>query len=123
MCLKVLAFKTVTETQSKFDQFLVKDYITNLDCNENILDKLAKKDFTHVTDAENFYPPHLTLPEIHKGIKIGKFRQGTFRASRDNFLEGSILLEGYDDPVSKLQRFKLKKAMQEGFVCLDSSAR
>lgn len=78
--------------------------MTNLDCDVNILDKLSKKDFSDVVDAQDFYPPHLTLKDIHVGIKTGKLSQGSFRASRDNFLEGSINLENYDDPVTILKQ-------------------
>lgn len=79
--------------------FLVKEYISNLQCDLNLLDKLARKDYHEVIDAADLYPPHISLADIHMGIKQGKYYQGTFRASRDNFLEGSVTLEKFDNPV------------------------
>lgn len=78
---------------------LVKDYVNNLQCDLNVLDKLARKDFHDVVDADNLYPPHISMIDIHSGIKDGKYYQGTFHASKDNYLEGSIILEKFDEPV------------------------
>lgn len=83
----------------KIYSVIVKDYIANLKCDVNILDKLSRKDFHEIVDAADFYPPHLTTRELHYKIKRGTFYQGTFRASRDNFLEGSIMVESFTEAV------------------------
>lgn len=42
-------------------------------------------------DKEKFlYPEHLPLSAIQQGVKSGRFIQGTFRASRDNYLEANV---------------------------------
>lgn len=79
--------------------FLVTQYVEHLEKAEFLTDKLAKHDF-HVQNADDLFPPHLSTIKIHDGIKQGKLLQGTYKASRDNFLEGYVMVEGYDDPVS-----------------------
>lgn len=45
------------------------------------------------------FPTHLTPAQIHDAIKGGKLLQGSFQASRENFLEGQVNVEGYEKPV------------------------
>lgn len=40
------------------------------------------------------FPEHLPLSRIQTGIKSGSFLQGTFRASRDNYLEATVFVQG-----------------------------
>lgn len=70
-----------------------------LNANIGLLDKLCRKDFHKTEDEENIYPSHLTMTQIHDGIKSGKLHQGTFYASRENFLEGSVNVEGLEKSV------------------------
>lgn len=80
--------------------FLVADYVKSLESNISLLDKLSRKDFHEDEEGENIYPPHLCPSEIHTKIKSGKLVQGTFYASRENFLEGSVNAEGSENTVS-----------------------
>lgn len=43
------------------------------------------------------YPEHLPLSKIQTGIKSGSFIQGTFRASRDNYLEATVFIQKEGD--------------------------
>jgi len=49
---------------------------------------------------EPLFPLHATPSQIHEGIKSGKLLQGSFLASRENFLEGQVSVEGQDKMVS-----------------------
>lgn len=51
-----------------------------------------------ITSGKVLFPEHLPLSRIQAGIKSGSFLQGTFRASRDNYLEASVFVheEGED---------------------------
>lgn len=40
------------------------------------------------------FPEHLPLSKVQVGIKSGSFLQGTFRASRDNYLEATVFVQG-----------------------------
>lgn len=68
-------------------------------------DKLKKKDVEFQKDSQVIYPPHLSTSAMLIGIKEGVLHQGTFRASRDNFLEGFVSVEGYDEPVRICMQF------------------
>lgn len=78
----------------------VKDYVDNLSDAFHLRDKLAKADF-HADDiSQDLFPPHFTPAEINQGIKSKELLQGTYLASRDNFLEGFVNVEGYENPVN-----------------------
>lgn len=62
-------------------------------------DKLSRKDFYVESNMKDIFPPHLTNVELLNGVKEGKLYQGTFRASRDNFLEGFVNVESLEDQV------------------------
>ncbi|XP_066998770.1 exosome complex exonuclease RRP44 [Anabrus simplex] len=78
----------------------VKDYVKSLKDCPGLEDKLSQKD--HPQDGmskEYLFPPHLTPAQIHDGIKAGKLLHGTFYASRENFLEGQVNVEGQDKAI------------------------
>lgn len=81
--------------------FSVQDYVASLTDSGFLQDKLCKRNY--VLEGENktpLFPPHLTPTQIHDGIKSGKFLQGSFLASRENCLEGSVNVEGREKFVS-----------------------
>lgn len=45
------------------------------------------------------YPSHVSPVDVKRGLATGKYLQGSFRASRDNYLEGDVMAEGQDNPV------------------------
>lgn len=47
-----------------------------------------------MTSGKVLFPEHLPLSRIQAGIKSGSFLQGTFRASRDNYLEATVFVQG-----------------------------
>ena len=86
--------------------FLVKDYIENVNGFPGLSDKLSKNVIPESCSKDALYPAHLTPIQIHSGIRNGKLYQGTFHASRDNFLEGTASVNGFEKPVS-FNSFKL----------------
>lgn len=64
-----------------------------------LLDKLCKRSYTLDSQGPDIFPCHLTPTEIHDGISSGKLLQGTFLASRENFLEGNVNVEGREHAV------------------------
>lgn len=79
--------------------FTAIEYIKNLKGAQLLEDKLSQGDSLQIIDAVELYPNHLPYSQIHKNIQEKKLYQGVFRASRDNFLEGFINVEAFDDPV------------------------
>lgn len=78
----------------------VGDYVKALEKHPTLQDKLSHKDYSMEGHKVAIFPPHLTPNEIHEGIKSKKLLQGSFLASRENYLEGSINVEGYEKFVS-----------------------
>lgn len=78
----------------------VGDYVRTLDKYPTLQDKLSLKGFSTQDNKAAIFPPHLTVNEIHEGIKSGKLLQGSFAASRENYLEGFVNVEGMEKSVS-----------------------
>lgn len=77
-----------------------EDYIKSLVDYPLLIDKLARKSFENEKESLPLFPVHLSPSEILEGIRNQKLLQGAFQASRENFLEGSVNVEGYENPVS-----------------------
>lgn len=77
----------------------MKDYISSLENSNFLLDKLCKRSYALDTLGPELFPCHLTPAEVHNGISSGKLLQGTFAASRENFLEGNVNVEEREKPV------------------------
>lgn len=77
----------------------MKEYVVSLLATPYLQDKLSCKDYGTESNKTPLFPPHLTLVQIHDGIKNGTFLQGSYLASRENFLEGSIFVEKFEKPV------------------------
>ncbi|XP_034754095.1 exosome complex exonuclease RRP44 [Etheostoma cragini] len=73
-----------------------EEYIKSLIGNPELVDRLAlSNDDKHdITSSKVLFPEHLPLSKIQAGIKSGAFVQGTFRASRDNYLEATVFVQG-----------------------------
>ena len=39
------------------------------------------------------FPEHVPISEVQRGIKSGKYLQGTFQASRENYLEANVFVQ------------------------------
>lgn len=79
--------------------FSVAEYVKSFTEAPHLQDKLSLKEYGSENNTP-LYPPHLTLVQIHDGIKNSKLYQGSFLASRENFLEGSVNVEGFEKFVS-----------------------
>ncbi len=54
------------------------------------------------------FPDHLTSAQIQSGIKSGRYKQGAFQASRENYREAYINVHGEEKQVSvRAQLFSL----------------
>ncbi|XP_055358515.1 exosome complex exonuclease RRP44 isoform X2 [Betta splendens] len=75
---------------------VVEEYIKSLIAHPELVDRLAlsNDDKNEITSSKVLFPEHLPLSRIQAGIKAGSFLQGTFRASRDNYLEATVFIQG-----------------------------
>lgn len=75
--------------------FKCEEYIKSLIANPELVDRLAlTNDEKNEISKKVLFPEHLPLSKIQTGIKAGTFLQGTYRASRDNYLEGTVFVHG-----------------------------
>lgn len=75
--------------------FKFEEYIKSLTANPELVDRLALiNDEKNEISKKVLFPEHLPLSKIQAGIKAGTFLQGTYRASRDNYLEGTVFVHG-----------------------------
>lgn len=97
----------------------VGDYVKSLSQTPHLQDKLCIKDFTSEANSKPIFPPHLTVIQIHDGIKNGRFYQGSFMASRENFLEGSVNVECFEKAILIQGRESLNRAIDGDIVCVE----
>lgn len=98
----------------------MEDYIASLTDAGFLQDKLCKK--SYVLEGESrtpLFPPHLTPAQIHEGIKAGRLLQGSFLASRENFLEGSVNVEGREKFILLQGRIAQNRAVDGDIVALE----
>ena len=72
--------------------YAVFEYCEALEC-PGIVDKLSKSTDATTAKSQIIFPEHLSVSKIHSGIKTNKLLQGTFQASRENYLEGSVSVQ------------------------------
>ncbi|XP_061645003.1 exosome complex exonuclease RRP44 [Phyllopteryx taeniolatus] len=72
-----------------------EEYIKGLIANPELVDRLAlsNDEKNDITCSRVLFPEHLPLSKIQAGIKSGSFLQGTFKASRDNYLEAKVFIQ------------------------------
>ncbi|XP_049863650.1 exosome complex exonuclease RRP44 [Schistocerca gregaria] len=98
----------------------IRQYVGSLvDCPE-LQDKMVSLDQMQSFDDKGKaqFPKHLSLAEIQRGIKAGKYHSGTFYASRENCLEGSVNVESYEKSVLIQGRVNLNRAIDGDIVAI-----
>nr|CAD7453909.1 unnamed protein product [Timema tahoe] len=100
----------------------IVEYVKSLKDSTTIVDKLNLANIQYEADwggREPLFPPHLTPTQIHEGIKSARLMQGTFLASRDNFLEGQVNIEGQDKFILVQGREGLNRAVNGDSVAIE----
>lgn len=98
--------------------FTVQEYVKSMKSRPSLLDVLAScssetdgggagVDGGGTRKSKILFPEHLPLSSIQIGIKSGRYQQGVFQGSRENYLEGMVKLD-----------VKLKNSKESGYVLL-----
>lgn len=100
--------------------FTIQEYVKGLKDNGTLLDKLAHvgTSLVHERDKVQF-PEHLPMVEIQRGIKSGKYLQGTFLASRENYLEANINVHSSEKMVFVQGHKNLNRAVNDDIVAIE----
>ncbi|XP_068123948.1 exosome complex exonuclease RRP44 [Hyperolius riggenbachi] len=103
--------------------YTCEEYIKSLVANPELVDRLAivSDEQNEVESGRVIFSEHLPLSKLQQGIKSGLYLQGTFRSSRDNFLEATVWVHG--DAVENkeiiLQGLRsINRAMHEDIVAV-----
>lgn len=106
--------------QKKLTAFTIHEYVKGLKDNGSLLDKLAHVGTALVHEKDKVqFPEHLPMTEIQRGIKSGKYKQGNFISSRENYLEGNVSLHS-DEQMVFLQGHKnLNRAVNGDIVAIE----
>lgn len=97
----------------------IREYVESMTEHKMLADKLSQKNLEYAGPRTEFFPQHLAPTEIHDGIKSGKLKQGSFAASRENYLEGFCNVEGYELPVFLQGRVGLNRAVDGDIVAIE----
>ena len=97
----------------------MEDYVMSLENSGFLADKLCKRSYNAEVGGQEFFPCHFTPFQLHEGIKNGKLLQGTFAASRENFLEGSVNVEGMEKSIFIQGRSNLNRAVDGDTVAIE----
>ncbi|XP_055551816.1 exosome complex exonuclease RRP44 [Wyeomyia smithii] len=95
----------------------VADYVGSLTAHPELRDKVFSSEKWQ-DESKIIFPSHLTVAQIHDGIKKGELLQGSFFASRDNFLEGNVRVESFEEPVLIQGRLNLNRAVDGDVVAV-----
>lgn len=103
--------------------YTCEEYIKSLLANPELVDRLSyvSNEQNEVESSKVIFSEHLPLSKLQQGIKSGIYLQGTFRASRDNFLEGTVWVHGdaIENKEIILQGLRnLNRAMHEDIVAV-----
>ncbi|XP_072850829.2 exosome complex exonuclease RRP44 isoform X2 [Pogona vitticeps] len=103
--------------------YTCEEYIKSLIGNPELVDRLAclNDEGNEIENGRIIFPEHLPLSKLQQGIKSELYLQGTFRASRDNYLEATVWVHGDgDEREIIIQGLKnLNRAVHEDIVAVE----
>lgn len=104
--------------------FTCEEYIKSLTANPELIDRLAclSEDGKEIESGKIIFSEHLPLSKLQQGVKSGIYLQGTFRASRENYLEATVWIHGDTEENKEIivQGLKhLNRAVHEDVVAVE----
>ncbi|XP_069495530.1 exosome complex exonuclease RRP44 isoform X1 [Ambystoma mexicanum] len=104
--------------------YTCEEYIKSLDANPELVDRLAcvSDEANDIESGRVIFPDHVALSKLQQGIKSGIYLQGTYRASRDNYLEATVWVhgDGADNKEILIQGLRnLNRAVHEDIVAVE----
>uniref|UniRef100_A0A8C0IF32 Exosome complex exonuclease RRP44 n=1 Tax=Bubo bubo TaxID=30461 RepID=A0A8C0IF32_BUBBB len=108
--------------------YTCEEYIKSLTANPDLVDRLAcvSDEGKEIESGKIIFPEHIPLSKLQQGIKSGIYLQGTYRASRDNYLEATVWVHGDAEENKEIiiQGLKhLNRAVHEDIVAVELLAK
>eukprot|EP00794_Sanderia_malayensis_P006904 gene6904-7682_t len=107
------------------EAYTVHEYVDSIEGCPDLSERLARSGSKKEQETGVFiggkvlFPEHLPLSGIQRGIKSGKYLQGTFFASRENYLEGSVRVADRDEPIFIQGLANLNRAVHDDVVAVE----
>nr|KAI8762821.1 exosome complex exonuclease RRP44 [Biomphalaria glabrata] len=99
--------------------YTIYDYVKSLS-NKTIVDRLANPLNQSISDKNKvLFAEHLGMAEIQKGIRSGKYLQGTILISRENYLEANVSIRDKDQMVFVQGLQNLNRAVNDDVVVIE----
>lgn len=99
--------------------FTVHEYVKSLENWGHLVDLLSQSQISVHTQDRLLFPEHLPLSEVQRGIKVGRYLQGSFMASRENYLEANVSVHDKDQMVFIQGHMNLNRAVQSDIVAIE----
>ena len=104
------------------EAYTVLEYVQSLTSVPHLLDRLAQSEEQESTDSAHkkiYFPEHLPLSVIQSGLKSGKYLQGVFQGSRENYQEGFVSVHSLDRWVLVQSLENMNRAVHEDVVAIE----
>ena len=104
--------------------YTIFDYAKSLTEHPTLVDRLASNSsdgdgHTYNTKGKTLFPEHLPLSAIQSGLKSGRYLQGAYQGSRENYLEGSVNVSSFDKFVLIQGLQHINRAVHEDVVAIE----
>ncbi|XP_033754703.1 exosome complex exonuclease RRP44-like [Pecten maximus] len=99
--------------------FTVHEYVESLENCGHLVDLLSRTHMKVHSQDRLLFPEHLPLSEIQRGIKSGRYFQGSFMASRENYLEANVSVHDMDKMVFIQGHMNLNRAVHSDVVAIE----
>ena len=107
----------------KLEAHTVHEYVQSLVDTPSLVDRLSQSGLGDENDTKSkgkfHYPEHLPLSMIQTGIKSGRYLQGVFQGSRENYLEGFVRVDSMEKFVLVQGLKNLNRAVHEDVVAVE----
>ncbi|XP_060081285.1 exosome complex exonuclease RRP44-like [Ylistrum balloti] len=105
--------------QQGLKAFTVHEYVESLENCGHLADLLSQSQMSVHSQDRLLFPEHLPLSEIQRGIKSGRYFQGSFMASRENYLEANVSIHDKDQMVFIQGHMNLNRAVHSDVVAIE----
>ncbi|XP_062581168.1 exosome complex exonuclease RRP44-like [Saccostrea cucullata] len=99
--------------------YTIHQYVRSLKDGKDLVDRLSLAGSKVFSGDKVQYPEHLPLSVIQKGLKTGKYRQGKFMASRENYTEANVSVSEEEKMIFIQGLQHLNRAVHDDIVAVE----
>lgn len=99
--------------------YTIHQYVRSLKDGKDLVDRLSLSGSKVFSGDKVQYPEHLPLSAIQKGLKTGKYLQGKFMASRENYTEANVSVADQEKMIFIQGLQNLNRAVHDDIVAIE----